>query len=283
MTIAFLFIALFVLMFIGVPIAISLGLAGSLTIIFFSPDSVRSLATKLFETSEHYTLLAIPFFLLAGAFMTTGGVARRLIDFANACVGHIRGGLAIAAVLACMLFAALSGSSPATVAAVGSIAIAGMVRSGYPQAFGAGIVCNAGTLGILIPPSIVMVVYAAATETSVGKLFMAGVVPGLLLGVFLMVAIYIVAVKKNLPALPRATLREWLTAARKAVWGLLLMVIILGGIYSGMFTPTEAAAVAAVYSAFIALFVYKDLTFRETPKVLLELSLIHISEPTRPY
>jgi C4-dicarboxylate transporter DctM subunit len=270
MTILFLFVALFALMFIGVPVAVSLGLAGSLTIILFSPDSVTSLAIKLFETSEHYTLLAIPFFLLAGAFMTTGGVAKRLIDFANASVGHIRGGLAIAAVMACMLFAALSGSSPATVAAVGSIAIAGMVRSGYPREFGAGIVCNAGTLGILIPPSIVMVVYAAATETSVGKLFMAGVVPGLMLGLALMVAIYIIAVKKNLPALPRASFREWLAAAREAIWGLLLMVIILGGIYSGMFTPTEAAAVAAVYSAFIALFVYKDISIRDCPKVLLE-------------
>jgi C4-dicarboxylate transporter, DctM subunit len=270
MTILFLFLLLFVLMFIGVPIAASLGLAGSITIMLFSPDSVRSLAIKLFETSEHYTLLAIPFFLLSGAFMTTGGVAQRLIDFANACVGHIRGGLAISAVMACMLFAALSGSSPATVAAVGSIAIAGMVRSGYPQAFGAGIVCNAGTLGILIPPSIVMVVYAAATEQSVGKLFMAGVVPGLMLGLALMVAIYIVARKMNLPAMPRATLGEFLTAARKAIWGLLLMVIILGGIYSGMFTPTEAAAVAAVYAGFVALFVYKDMTVRECPKVLLE-------------
>lgn len=270
MTILFLFFLLFLLMFIGVPIAASLGLAGSVTIMLFSPDSVRSLAIKLFETSEHYTLLAIPFFLLSGAFMTTGGVAKRLIDFANACVGHIRGGLAISAVMACMLFAALSGSSPATVAAVGSIAIAGMVRSGYPQAFGAGIVCNAGTLGILIPPSIVMVVYAAATEQSVGKLFMAGVVPGLLLGVALMVAIYIVARKMNLPAMPRATFREFITAARKAVWGLLLMVIILGGIYTGMFTPTEAAAVAAVYAGFVALFVYKDLTIRECPKVLLD-------------
>ncbi|PJE44744.1 MAG: C4-dicarboxylate ABC transporter permease [Pseudomonas sp.] len=270
MTILFLFVLLFLLMFIGVPIAASLGLAGSVTIMLFSPDSVRSLAIKLFETSEHYTLLAIPFFLLSGAFMTTGGVAKRLIDFANACVGHIRGGLAISAVLACMLFAALSGSSPATVAAVGSIAIAGMVRSGYPQAFGAGIVCNAGTLGILIPPSIVMVVYAAATEQSVGKLFMAGVVPGLLLGVILMVAIYIVARKMNLPAMPRATFREFITAARKAIWGLLLMVIILGGIYTGMFTPTEAAAVAAVYAGFVALFVYKDMTIRECPKVLLE-------------
>ncbi|TIH10205.1 C4-dicarboxylate TRAP transporter large permease protein DctM [Pseudomonas leptonychotis] len=270
MTILFLFFLLFLLMFIGVPIAASLGLAGSVTIMLFSPDSVRSLAIKLFETSEHYTLLAIPFFLLSGAFMTTGGVAKRLIDFANACVGHIRGGLAISAVMACMLFAALSGSSPATVAAVGSIAIAGMVRSGYPQAFGAGIVCNAGTLGILIPPSIVMVVYAAATEQSVGKLFMAGVVPGLLLGVALMVAIYIVARKMNLPAMPRATLREFLRSAREAIWGLLLMVIILGGIYTGMFTPTEAAAVAAVYAGFVALFVYKDLTIRECPKVLLD-------------
>ena len=276
MTIPFLFLALFALMFIGVPVAISLGLAGSVTIILFSPDSVRSLAIKLFETSEHYTLLAIPFFLLAGSFMTTGGVARRLIDFANASVGHIRGGLAIGAVLACMLFAALSGSSPATVAAVGSIAIAGMVRSGYPQAFAAGIVTNAGTLGILIPPSVVMVVYAAATETSVGTLFMAGVVPGFLLGIVLMVAIYIIAVKKNLPAMPRATVREWLSAARKAIWGLLLMVIILGGIYSGMFTPTEAAAVAAVYSAFIALFVYKDMRITEAPKVVLESAKLSI-------
>ncbi|HDR1023110.1 TPA: C4-dicarboxylate TRAP transporter large permease protein DctM [Pasteurella multocida] len=270
MTVIALFILLFLLMFLGVPIAISLGLSGAIVIMLFSQDSLSSLAIKLFETSEHYTLLAIPFFLLAGAFMTTGGVAKRLIDFANATVGHIRGGLAIASVMSCMLFAALSGSSPATVAAVGSIAIAGMVRSGYPIGFGTGIICNAGTLGILIPPSVVMVVYAAATETSVGKLFMAGVVPGLLLGVALMVAIYIVARIKNLPAQPRASVKEWLRAARKAIWGLLLMVIILGGIYSGIFTPTEAAAVAAVYSFVVAVFIYKDIKLSECPRVLLE-------------
>jgi C4-dicarboxylate transporter DctM subunit len=270
MTILVLFTLLFGLMLIGVPIAISLGLSSAVTIMFFSPDSVRGLVIKMFETSEHYTLLAIPFFLVAGAFMTTGGVARRLIDFANACVGHVRGGLAIGSVLACMLFAALSGSSPATVAAVGSIAITGMVRSGYPLEFGAGIVCNAGTLGILIPPSIVMVVYAAATEQSVGKMFIAGVVPGLLLGAALMTAIYIVARVKKLPAQPRATFRQWFSALRKSLWGLLLMVIILGGIYSGMYTPTEAAAVAAVYSAFIALFVYKDMGIKDLPKVMLD-------------
>ncbi len=270
MTVIALFILLFLLMFLGVPIAISLGLSGAIVIMLFSQDSLSSSAIKLFETSEHYTLLAIPFFLLAGAFMTTGGVAKRLIDFANATVGHIRGGLAIASVMSCMLFAALSGSSPATVAAVGSIAIAGMVRSGYPIGFGTGIICNAGTLGILIPPSVVMVVYAAATETSVGKLFMAGVVPGLLLGVALMVAIYIVARIKNLPAQPRASVKEWFRAARKAIWGLLLMVIILGGIYSGIFTPTEAAAVAAVYSFVVAVFIYKDIKLSECPRVLLE-------------
>ncbi|WP_373100655.1 MULTISPECIES: C4-dicarboxylate TRAP transporter large permease protein DctM [Pasteurellaceae] len=276
MTILVLFLLLFVLMFIGVPIAISLGLSGAITILLFSQDSLSSLAIKLFETSEHYTLLAIPFFLLAGAFMTTGGVAKRLIDFANATVGHIRGGLAIAAVMSCMLFAALSGSSPATVAAVGSIAIAGMVRSGYPVGFGTGIICNAGTLGILIPPSVVMVVYAAATETSVGRLFMAGVIPGTLLGVVLMLAIYLVARVKKLPAQPRASVRQWCAAARKASWGLLLMVIILGGIYSGIFTPTEAAAVAAVYSFFVAVFIYKDVRLRDCPKVLLESAKLSV-------
>ena len=269
MAVLCLFLLLFVFMFLGVPIAIALGLSGAVSILMFSQDSVSSLAIKLFETSEHYTLLAIPFFLLSGAFMTSGGVARRLIDFANACVGHIKGGLAIAAILACMLFAALSGSSPATVAAVGSIVIAGMVRSGYKQDFAAGIVCNAGTLGILIPPSIVMVVYATATETSVGKLFMAGVVPGRLLGLVLMVTIYIMARVKNMPALPRASFKEIMTAGRKAGWGLMLIVIILGGIYSGMFTPTEAAAVAAVYAAFVAIFVYKDMSLRDVPRVLL--------------
>lgn len=270
MTTLFLFAMLFILMLMGVPIAVSLGLSSVTTILLFSNDSLASLAIKMFETSNHYTLLAIPFFLLGGAFMTTGGVARRLIRFANDSVGHIRGGLAIASVLACMLFAAVSGSSPATVVAVGSIAIAGMVKAGYSKDMAAGVICNAGTLGILIPPSIVMVVYAAATESSVGRLFMAGVVPGALLGLMLMVAIYITARVKNLPANPFPGFREWIASARDAIWGLLLIFIILGGIYGGIFTPTEAAAVAAVYAGFIALFVYRDLGLKDVPNVLVE-------------
>ncbi|MFW7341230.1 TRAP transporter large permease subunit [Pollutimonas sp. H1-120] len=276
MTTGALFIMLFVFMFMGIPVAVSLGLSSILTILLFGHDSLASLSLKMFETSEHFTLMAIPFFVLAGAFMTTGGVAKRMIRFAIAVVGHLHGGLAIASVLACCLFAAVSGSSPATVVAVGSIVIAGMVRAGYPQPFAAGVICNAGTLGILIPPSIVMVVYGAATETSVGKLFMAGVVPGLMLGFLLMLAIYIVARIKNLPRQPRASLNEALVAGRDSIWGLMLVIIILGGIYGGIFTPTEAAAVAAVYAFFVAVFVYRDIGMRQVPDVLMDASKVTI-------
>lgn len=276
MTTIALFVMLFVFMFMGTPVAVALGLSSILTILFFGTDSLASLSLKMYETSEHFTLMAIPFFVLAGAFMTTGGVARRMIRFANASVGHLHGGLAIASVLACCLFAAVSGSSPATVVAVGSIVIAGMVRAGYSQPFAAGVVCNAGTLGILIPPSIVMVVYGAATETSVGALFMAGVIPGLTLGVLLMVAIYIIARIKKFPLQPRASAREVLTAGRDSIWGLALVFIILGGIYGGVFTPTEAAAVSAVYAFVVAVFIYRDIGLKQVPGVLLDASKVTI-------
>ncbi|UEM19243.1 TRAP transporter large permease subunit [Skermanella mucosa] len=276
MTTVFLFVTLFVFMLLGMPIAISLGLSSLLTILLFANDSMASLSLKFFQTFEQYTLLAIPFFILAGSFMTTGGVARRMINFAIAAVGHLHGGLAIASVLACMLFAAVSGSSPATVVAVGSIVIAGMVRTGYTKEFAAGVICNSGTLGILIPPSIVMVVYAAATESSIGRLFMAGVIPGLLLGLMLMGAIYVVARYKNLPRQPRASLAELGQAGKEAIWGLLLIVIILGGIYGGVFTPTEAAAVAAVYGFVAALFIYRDMGFKDVPKVLVDSGRVTI-------
>ncbi|MHC5655818.1 TRAP transporter large permease [Stappia sp.] len=254
-----LFVLVLGLLFLGVPIAIALGLSSVLTVAFFSSDSVSSVALQLFNASRNYTLLAIPFFVLASAFMSTGGVARRIIRFAIACVGHIRGGLAIAAVFSCMLFAALSGSSPATVVAIGTIAIAGMRQVGYTKEFAAGVIANAGTLGILIPPSIVMVVYAAATDVSVGRMFLAGVIPGLVAGLMLMVAIYINARIKNMPKQPFVGIGEVAAAAWEAGFGLLLIVIILGGIYGGIFTPTEAASVAAVYAFLIAIFIYRDM------------------------
>ncbi|MBU0688599.1 MAG: TRAP transporter large permease subunit [Gammaproteobacteria bacterium] len=268
----FLFSCLFFFMAIGMPVAICLGLSSLLTIAFFANDSLASLSIKLYETSEHYTLLAIPFFILAGALMSTGGVARRMVDFAIAAVGHLRGGLAIASILACMLFAAVSGSSPATVVAVGSIVIAGMVRSGYPKPFAAGVICNSGTLGILIPPSIVMVVYAAVTEVSVGRMFMAGVIPGLMLGLMLAVAVHWRVRKLNIEPTPRAPLRQVLGKFRESLWGLALLVIIMGGIYGGVFTPTEAAAVSAVYALIVAVFIYKDLKFKDLPEVFVDAS-----------
>ena len=267
-----LFALLFFCMAIGMPIAISLGLSSIVTIVFFSQDSLASMTIKMFETSEHYTLMAIPFFVLAGVLMSTGGVAKRMVNFAIAAVGHLRGGLAIASVLACMLFAAVSGSSPATVVAIGSIVIAGMVKNGYPQEFGAGVICNAGTLGILIPPSIVMVVYAAITEVSVGRIFLAGVVPGIVLGLMLMVAVWWRAGKLKTTPPPKASTREVLRALRESLWGLALLVIIMGGIYGGIFTPTEAAAVSAVYALGVAVFIYRDLGAKDLPHVFLEAS-----------
>jgi C4-dicarboxylate transporter DctM subunit len=248
------------LLAIGVPIAISLGLSSIIFLLVYSDSSLASVAQTLFSAFEgHYTLLAIPFFILASSFMSTGGVARRIIRFAIAVVGHFPGGLAIAGVFACMLFAALSGSSPATVVAIGTIVIAGMRQVGYTKDFAAGVICNAGTLGILIPPSIVMVVYAAATDVSVGRMFLAGVIPGLLAGLMLMVGIYVAAKWKNLPAEEWKGWGEVVQSARDAGWGLFLIVIILGGIYGGIFTPTEAAAVAAVYAFLISNFVYRDM------------------------
>ena len=260
MEVALLFTAVIGLLLLGVPIAIALGLSSIGFLLLHSDSSLASIAQTLFSAFEgHYTLLAIPFFILASSFMSTGGVARRIIRFSIACVGHFPGGLAIAGVFACMLFAALSGSSPATVVAIGSIVIAGMRQVGYSKDFAAGIICNAGTLGILIPPSIVMVVYAAAVEVSVGRMFLAGVIPGLLAGLMLMSAIYVVARWKNLPKGEWRGWTEIFASARAAGWGLFLIVIILGGIYGGVFTPTEAAAVAAIYAFCISCFVYRDM------------------------
>lgn len=259
MTIAYLFITLFALMALGTPIGVALGLSSITTILFFGSDSLATLIEKLFNGMEHYTLLAIPFFILASTFLSTGGVARRLIRFAVDTVGWFHGGLAMASVLACMLFAAVSGSSPATVVAIGSVVIAGMIKSGYPRNFAAGVICNAGTLGILIPPSIVMVVYAAATQVSVGRMFLAGVIPGLIAGIMLMTVIYIVARIKKLPKQDRPSISEWLSGLFSASGGLLLVVVIMGGIYGGIFTPTEAAAVASVYAMLVAIIFYRDM------------------------
>jgi C4-dicarboxylate transporter DctM subunit len=231
---------------------------------------VQAVALKLFTGIEKFEIMAIPFFILAGNFLTHGGVARRMITFATSMVGHWHGGLALSGVLACALFAAVSGSSPATVVAIGSILLPAMIKQGYPKSFGAGVITTSGALGILIPPSIVMVMYSVSTNTSVGKLFVAGVIPGLLLAFFLGLTTWVLARSKDYPRMPRSTwLQRW-QAFRESVWGLLLIVVVMGGIYSGIFTPTEAAAMSAVYTFVIAVFVYRDLRLVQIGKVLLD-------------
>ena len=270
MSTAIIFILLLVLMLTGMPISISLGLT-VLTFLFTMTDvPIESVALKLFTGIEKFEIMAIPFFILAGNFLTHGGVARRMINFATSMVGHWHGGLGLAGVLACALFAAVSGSSPATVVAIGSILLPAMVKQGFPNGFGAGVITTSGALGILIPPSIVMVMYSVATNTSVGQLFMAGVIPGLVLATLLGLTTWYRARKFNYPRLVKATWAQRLSALRESIWGLFLIVVVIGGIYSGIFTPTEAAAMSAAYAFFVAVFVYKDLTLKQVPKVLLD-------------
>ncbi|AVM74645.1 TRAP transporter large permease [Magnetospirillum gryphiswaldense] len=260
---------LLVLMLTGMPISISLGLT-VLTFLFTMTNvPIESVALKLFTGIEKFEIMAIPFFILAGNFLTHGGVARRMIAFASAMVGHWHGGLGLAGVMACALFAAVSGSSPATVVAIGSVILPAMVKQGFPRSFGAGVITTSGALGILIPPSIVMVMYAVATNSSVGALFMAGVIPGLMLATLLGAVTWYRAWKNGYPRLPKANIKERLRTFKDASWGLMLIVVVIGGIYSGIFTPTEAAAMSAVYAFFVAVFVYKDMPLRGVPKILL--------------
>jgi len=263
------FALLFGLMLTGMPISISLGLTVLTFLFFFSNVPTEAVAMKLFTGIEKFEIMAIPFFILAGNFLTHGGVAKRMINFATALVGHLHGGLALGGVVACALFAAVSGSSPATVVAIGSILLPAMVKQGYPVKFGVGVIGTAGGLGILIPPSIVMVIYAVSTNASIGALFIAGVIPGLLLALVLLFVTWMVAKKRNYPRLPKASFADVFRYFRESVWGLALIIVVIGGIYSGMFTPTEAAAMSAVYAFFVSVFVYRDMGMKDVPKVLL--------------
>jgi len=261
---------LLALMLTGMPISISLGLTVLTFIFTMTQVPVESVAMKLFTGIEKWEIMAVPFFILAGNFLTHGGVAKRMINFATSMVGHFHGGLALASILACSMFALVCGSSVATVVAIGSIVLPAMVAHGYPMRFGAGVIITAGSLGILMLPSIPKVIYAISTNTSIGALFVAGLLPGITLALMLAVVTWYIARKNNYPRMVRATWGERLQAFRKSVWGLMLVVIIVGGIYSGMFTATEAAAMAAVYSFFVSIYVYRDLRLKDVPRVLLD-------------
>jgi C4-dicarboxylate transporter, DctM subunit len=283
---AILFAMLLALMATGMPISIALGLSVLTYLFILSSVDPKIVGLKLFTSIDRFEIMAIPFFILAGNFLTSGGVARRMIDFATSLIGHWYGGLGLAGVVACALFAAISGSSVATVVGIGSIILPAILENGYPPRFGAGVIATSGALGILFPPSINLVIFAVATSgmqpkgpdgaivdsASVGQLFIAALVPGLILSTMLGVTTWYRAWRNDYPRMERASWGECLRAFRDSFWGLFLIVLVLGGIYSGLFTPTEAAAVAAVYAFFIAVFVYKELKFSDVPAVLLKAS-----------
>ncbi|WP_336490459.1 TRAP transporter large permease [Methylobacterium nigriterrae] len=260
---------LLTLMLTGMPISIALGLTVLTFLFTLTQVPIESVALKLFTGIENFSIMAIPFFILAGNFLSHGGVAKRMIAFTTSLVGHWPGGLGLAGVAACALFAAVSGSSVATVVAIGSIILPAMVQEGYPRRFGAGIITTSGALGILVPPSIILVLYGVSTNSSIGNLFLAGVVPGIALSAMLAAVTFVIAWRRGYPRMPRATWGERFRAFRESLWGLLLVVMVIGGIYAGVFTPTEAAATAAVYAFVIAVFVYKDLSLADVPRVLL--------------
>ncbi len=264
------FSLLFFFLFIGLPIAISLGLSAFISIYFFTTDPLPDMARQIFSGLDTFPLMAIPFFVLAGNIFTTGGVAKRLINLTNKLVGHIPGGLSIAGVFASALFAAISGSSPATVVAIGGILIPAMVKHGYSKEFAIGSMSTAGSLGILIPPSIPMIVYAVSVDQSVGKLFLAGIVPGIMLASMMAFVSYWIAKKKDFPMVEKASVKERKVAFKESIWSLMLPVIIIGGIYSGKFTPTESAAVAVFAGFIVGFFIHKDLKWKQIPRILVE-------------
>jgi C4-dicarboxylate transporter DctM subunit len=264
------FVLLFALMLTGMPISISLGLTVLTFLFTMTHVPIESVALKLFTGIENFEIMAIPFFLLAGTFLTHGGVAKRMIRFATTLVGHWHGGIGLAGVIGCALFASVCGSSVATVAAIGSVVLPEMVKQGFPRKFGAGVIATSGALGILMLPSVIKVLYAVSTGTSIGALFIAGLIPGIILTGMLCLTTWNIARKNNYPRLPKASWRERWDAFRECAWGLFLVVIVIGGIFSGIFTATEAAAMSAVYAFVISIFVYKDMTMKGVPKVLLD-------------
>ena len=270
MVIATLFILLFALMIFGVPVAVALGTTTLITSFFFTDMDLMGIPSKVFDGLNKYTLMAIPMFILAGSLLSRGSSASRIIEFAKTLVGHLPGGLPIAAILASIIFAAVSGSSPATVAAIGSVMYGAIKQAGYNEQFAIGTIATSGTLGILIPPSIVFIVYGVTADQSIGRLFMAGVIPGLMIGAMMMIATYFLAKRSGYKGGKRATFKEQFTAFKNAFWALMIIVIVIGGIYGGIFTPTEAGAFSVMYALFISMFVYKDTGVKDLYKIILD-------------
>ncbi|MCM3571013.1 TRAP transporter large permease [Neobacillus mesonae] len=274
MTALILFGSFVLFLLLTVPIGFALGLSTLATIIFANVTSIEYLAQSLVASTDSFPLMAVPFFILAGEIMGKGGISERLFKFANVFVGNFTGGFAMAAVLTCMFFAAISGSGPATVAAVGGVMIPAMVGFGYDKKFATAVVVSAGALGIIIPPSIPMVLYGVSGSVSIGDMFIAGIIPGVFIGVVMMIWSYIYSKKMGYKGTgEKFTFKRAWKVFNEAKWAILVPIIILGGIYGGVFTPTEAAVVAVVYAAVVSLFIHKELDFKSFPAVLKDAAL----------
>ena len=268
-----LFGLLFGLMLIGVPVAVSLGTSTMLTALLFTDMDLMGVPQKVFDGLDHYSLMAIPMFILAGAFLSKGSASGRIIEFAKSIIGHLPGGLPIAAIFSSIIFAAVSGSSPATVVAIGSVMYGAIKAEGYPTKYAIGTIATAGSLGILIPPSIVFIVYGVTAEQSIGKLFMAGIIPGLMIGTMMMIVTYIGAKRLGFKRKKMASFAFRIKKFKEAFWALMLIVLVIGGIYGGLFTPTEAGAASAVYAFFVSYFIYKDLKLKDVYPIVLEAAM----------
>ena len=269
-------IAFFASMFLSVPIAISISFSSILALELFSHISPQFMATHVYSSANNFTLIALPFFMMAGALMQHGGVSRRLIKFCKVFVGGMHGSLGMVTVLACMLFAAISGSGPATVVSIGCIVLPLMSEEGYDPAYSGSLIATAGGLGVVIPPSLPMITYAVLAEVSVGALFAAGIIPGIILGIGLMIVNYFVCKRKKMGIIEKEklTLKVFWAALKESFLALMMPVIILGGIYGGLFTPTEAACVAVVYGLIVGIFVYKEIKWDTLRKILVDASVM---------
>lgn len=275
---AILFLSFFVMLILGLPIAICLGMSSVLTILYattfvqkFSMLNLSIIATNTYTGISKFLLLAIPFFVLSGNIMAKAGISKRLVKFIDDCVGHRKGGMAIVCVIVACFFGAISGSGPATVAALGAVLIPAMIASGFSPAFSEALMATSSSIAIVIPPSIAFVVYASIANCNVGEMFMAGIIPGIMMGVVLAIVVLIEAKKKNIePAHERRSAKERWDSFKDAFWGLLMPVIILGGIYGGIFTPTEAAAVSVVYGLVVGLFIYREVTLRDLLDIFVD-------------
>ena len=258
-----LFVSLAVLLLLGVPVFASLGLSSLISIVFFSDFPLMIVVQRMIGGVDKFSLMAIPFFILAANVMKTGGIATRILNWAQAMVGHLRGGMAVTTEVACMFFGAVSGSSPATVLAIGGLTYPKLIEQKYPKGFSTGLITSSGSVALLIPPSISAIVYCSVTGASVGSLFMAGFGAGIIYGLCFLVYCYFYARKHNIPRSEKVSGRERWKITKDALWALGVPIIIIGGIYSGLFTPTESAGVSAVYAILVSLFIYKEMTLKQ--------------------